>query len=119
MSIRAISGTVQAGNRLSVRPRPDISPLSAEHSVVNAAVASGPVLLPPVGQADAADKLLRHYRPAAPFVAHMIATFQGLPQTRDRGRASGEDTAAAYRNVQIVLSRAVRPEAMGLQGRLV
>lgn len=38
----------------------------------------------------------RRYRPLAPFIAHLIATRDSLPQTRLRGRASHEIAAAAY-----------------------
>jgi len=35
-------------------------------------------------------------RPAAAFVAHLVATAQGAPQTRARRRASAGEAAAAY-----------------------
>jgi hypothetical protein len=34
--------------------------------------------------------------PAAPFLAHLIATARRLPQTRERRRASPGEAAAAY-----------------------
>jgi hypothetical protein len=41
---------------------------------------------------------LRWYRhPEAAFLAHLIATAQGLPQTRARRRAEPEAACAAYR----------------------
>jgi K+-sensing histidine kinase KdpD len=41
-------------------------------------------------------------RPAAPFVAHLIATHIQAPQTRARRRAEPEDVIAAYSVVQPV-----------------
>ena len=35
--------------------------------------------------------------PAAPFLAHLIATAQGEPQTRERRRAKPDAAAQAYR----------------------
>jgi hypothetical protein len=35
-------------------------------------------------------------RPAAPFLAHLIATHQGAPQTRDRRRADPNWAITAY-----------------------
>jgi hypothetical protein len=37
--------------------------------------------------------------PAAPFLAHLIATAQGEPQTRDRRRAEPKAAAQAYEAV--------------------
>jgi hypothetical protein len=37
-----------------------------------------------------------HYRPAAPFLAQLIATAQDCPQTRTRRRASPADACRAY-----------------------
>ena len=99
MSIRAVGGTYQAGKRLLALPRPDVPSGSPEEAIVESAVESSRLLLPPVAQADAPQTARWHYRPAAPFVAHVIATFQGHPQTRHRGRASGGDAATAYGNV--------------------
>ena len=38
-------------------------------------------------------------RANADFVAHLIATAAGLPQTRERRRAEPEDAVAAYRTL--------------------
>jgi hypothetical protein len=35
-------------------------------------------------------------RPAAPFLAHLIATVQGAPQTRERRRADPDRAITAY-----------------------
>jgi hypothetical protein len=101
MSIRAVSGAFQTKDYLSNRARPEL-PASSEPMVENAA---NRALVPvkPAGQT--ADVSRRHYRPAAPFVAQLIATFEGLPQTRKRGRASSDDAATAYRNVQSAVGR--------------
>jgi hypothetical protein len=40
-------------------------------------------------------------RPAAAFLAQLIAAKQNLPQTRERGRAEPEDAIAAYRAVAV------------------
>jgi hypothetical protein len=39
---------------------------------------------------------VRTHHPAAPFLAHLIATRMQAPQTRERRRAEPEDAAAAY-----------------------
>jgi hypothetical protein len=118
MSIRAVGGTHQARLRLSALPRPGASSGPSEESIVESAAENARSLLPPVGQADAPDAARRHYRPSAPFVAHVIATFQGLPQTRRRGRASNSDAVAAYRNVQGVIARAELSGAISLPRKL-
>jgi len=38
-------------------------------------------------------------RPAAPFVAHLIATRMQAPQTRERRRAEPEEAIAVYRSM--------------------
>ncbi len=40
--------------------------------------------------------------PLAPFVAHLIATHQSLPQTRARNRAEPANAASAYRAVAAI-----------------
>ena len=46
--------------------------------------------------------LARH--PAAPFLAHLIATHLHLPQTRERRRAEPVEAIAAYRVMQMRLA---------------
>jgi hypothetical protein len=47
-------------------------------------------------QAEAAVRSIPYGRPAAAFLAHLIATVQGTPQTRARRRAEPADACAAY-----------------------
>jgi hypothetical protein len=42
---------------------------------------------------------LPNVQAAAPFLAHLIATEQGAPQTRKRRRAARNQAVAAYRAV--------------------
>lgn len=51
----------------------------------------------PIMEAEADEHLpLFSYRPAAPFLAHLIATAQSAPQTRDHRRAAPDVAAQAY-----------------------
>jgi hypothetical protein len=42
----------------------------------------------------------RSWHPAAGFLAHLISTERGLPQTRERRRVPAADAIAAYRAVR-------------------
>jgi hypothetical protein len=43
------------------------------------------------------ERIIAHTRyPAAPFLAHLIATHMHAPQTRERRRAEPQDAVAAY-----------------------
>jgi hypothetical protein len=43
------------------------------------------------------ERIVTHTRyPAAPFLAHLIATHMHVPQTRERRRAEPQDAVAAY-----------------------
>jgi hypothetical protein len=51
----------------------------------------------PVGEITPDDDAFPYFRrPAAPFLAHLIATAQGEPQTRERRRAEPKEAAQAY-----------------------
>ncbi|HET7680226.1 MAG TPA: hypothetical protein VFK79_08860 [Xanthobacteraceae bacterium] len=53
--------------------------------------------LVPVPQADPSENPCPcARRPAAPFLAHLIATERGEPQTRERRRAAPDAAAQAY-----------------------
>jgi len=53
--------------------------------------------LVPVPEIDRSDSPASHSpRPAAPFLAHLIATARGEPQTRERRRAKPQAAAQAY-----------------------
>jgi hypothetical protein len=108
MSIRSVRGA-QLPRRLLASPQPNASAERLDEAV-GESVARGVRLLPVAegGGCDDTNAGHRYYRPAAPFVAHVIATFQGLPQTRNRRRVAMNDAAAAYRNVQTTVSGAER-----------
>jgi len=53
--------------------------------------------LVPVPETDRSESPASHSsRPAAPFLAHLIATARGEPQTRERRRAKPQAAAQAY-----------------------
>jgi hypothetical protein len=78
-----------AGRSFGALPRRDDPARSAT-------AGSGHALVPvrPVGRSENSAASSR--RPAATFLAHLIATAQGEPQTRDRRRAAPFEAAAAY-----------------------
>jgi hypothetical protein len=86
-SVTGIRGSIvaDAGGR---RPRDETAP---PHE---ARTASGRALIPlqPIARGDASPRT----RPQASFLAHLIATADQLPQTRERRRAEPEDAIAAY-----------------------
>jgi hypothetical protein len=60
--------------------------------------AAGRSLVPvtPPGVAREGSARVRHQRPSAAFLAQLVATAQGVPQTRARRRASAGHAAATY-----------------------
>ena len=54
--------------------------------------------------AETARPPIASYRPAA-FLAHLIATKDQLPQTRDRRRAEPREAIAAYRAIAALTAR--------------
>jgi len=54
--------------------------------------------------ADIARPPIASYRPAA-FLAHLIATKDQLPQTRDRRRVEPHEAIAAYRATEALTAR--------------
>jgi hypothetical protein len=50
----------------------------------------------PEAPVDDSPRIHHHRRPAAAFVAQLVATAQGLPQTRVRRRTSPGEAAALY-----------------------
>jgi hypothetical protein len=67
-----------------------------ENAASSATVSSGRALVPvrPIGRSENSAAPGRH--PAATFLAHLIATTQGEPQTRDRRRATPLEATTAY-----------------------
>ena len=61
--------------------------------------------LVPVGPAVYQAARLAIARPDANFVAHLIATVERLPQTRELRRAAPADALAAYRSIKESIRR--------------
>lgn len=61
--------------------------------------ASSRALVPVEASADSERMPVRARRPVAPFLAHLIATDQQVPQTRARRRAEVDEVVAAYREL--------------------
>ena len=69
------------------------------------------VRIAPVDPASGVSPRTVEARPAAPFLAHLIATVQGAPQTRERRRAAPDWAITAYAAMMLVpesAGRAVR-----------
>ena len=101
MSVSGIGSVHRSEQRLLAAPRPSFEG-SDDRLLKETASRS---LLPLLEQAAASEAIRVDYRPAAAFVAHVIATFQGAPQTRQRNRASGQEAATAYRLVQALVEQ--------------
>jgi hypothetical protein len=82
----AVSFT-SAARRGSEQPEPE-----APEAEVRSLIPIGPVIA-----SDRSPALTR--RPAAPFLAQLIATHMQAPQTRARRRAEPEDAMAVYRSM--------------------
>ena len=83
--LAAITGT--GGSTRYETPRPKaIAPIAAGHAIV------------PVAPANPAEKsrAASLQRASAPYLAHLIATSEGLPQTRERRRATHGEAVASY-----------------------
>jgi hypothetical protein len=85
MRIGGISGA-------AVGPRRAAPERSAPHS----AEPESRALVPVAPAAPTERPLVLARRPAAPFLAHLIATRMQAPQTRERRRAEPEEAIAAY-----------------------
>lgn len=91
-----ISG-VQSGihGRVAREPRDTLAPIPASHALVATPNTS-----------DTADRAMQRpprVKPAqgaAPFLAHLIATAEHMPQTRMRRRAAPADACVAYARTQ-------------------
>jgi hypothetical protein len=59
-------------------------------------VPTGTALVPLSGAGEAAATTIARPRPSAAFLAHLVATAQGAPQTRQRRRASADHAATLY-----------------------
>jgi hypothetical protein len=69
-------------------------PASLSHSADEAAPPEHQALVPVAAAGECDDPY--YYRPAAPFLAHLIATAGGEQQTREHRRARPEAAARAY-----------------------
>jgi len=76
------------------------------------AVPSGQALVPVggAGAESAAPAGVRSPRPSATFIAHLVATAQGAPQTRSRRRATADHAATLY----AAAARKDRPTAIAV-----
>jgi hypothetical protein len=84
-------------SRVSVSPPGSYSPRAIrERSSEGEAPQTGTavVAVAPIEKKEASATLRQ--RPAAPFLAHLIATDRDAPQTRERRRATPSDASAAY-----------------------
>jgi hypothetical protein len=72
-------------------------PSAVSRSADDRAAPAEPRALVPVPAADPDESLSRYSRPAAPFLAQLIATARGEPQTCERRRAPPEVAVRAYR----------------------
>jgi hypothetical protein len=95
-----------AASRGSIAPTPGRVRRHAAAAPHEAESASGRALIP-LQPAAARDGEL-HARPQAAFLAHLIATDNKLPQTRERRRAEPADAIAAYAAAGEKRSRAGR-----------
>ncbi len=64
--------------------------------VNNSTPEPGRALVPVASAASAAPTGGRNPRPSAAFIAHLVATAQGAPQTRSRRRATADHAATVY-----------------------
>jgi hypothetical protein len=87
--VRTASGVRIAPARDASVPTTD-SPLSGAES--------GRALIPVEAALPTREGPTAGQRPYASFLAHLIATADQLPQTRERRRAEPEDAIAAYRS---------------------
>jgi hypothetical protein len=73
---------------------------------------SGRALVPVSGAdtASATSAGVRNPRPSAAFIAHLVATAQGAPQTRSRRRATADHAATLY----AAAARKDRPTAIAV-----
>jgi hypothetical protein len=78
------AGTDDAAD--AAAPQPAVATTGTALAVVAPAPSDAGVLPPP-------------QRNSAPFLAHLIATRHGHPQTRERRRAAPQEAAAAYEDV--------------------
>jgi hypothetical protein len=78
----------------SAPSRPDATPHRPQNEPREDAEAHGRALVPVGLCAPSTHRPARH--PAAPFLAHLIAIDQRVPQTRMRARATPEEAIAAY-----------------------
>jgi hypothetical protein len=62
------------------------------------------------GTASATPAGARNPRPSAAFIAHLVATAQGAPQTRSRRRATADHAATLY----AAAARKDRPSAVAV-----
>ena len=86
------------------------SPLTSEDA---GPIATGRSLVPLGTQADAGHSY-RNSRPSAVFLAHLIGTAQGAPQSRARRRIGAADATAFYRSV----AQHTAPDGRRLRGSL-
>jgi hypothetical protein len=88
MVLNGIGASATRRDTTAPRSAADVTPVAEQRALV-------PV--PGIEPSEQASPFFR--RPAAPFLAHLIATAQGEPQTRDRRRAEPIAAAQAYASV--------------------
>lgn len=71
-------------------------------------VVTGRSLVPFEPQADDTGRGYRNSRPSAVFLAHLIGTAQGAPQSRARRRAGPADASAIYKAVALTTAGTTR-----------
>jgi len=72
-----------------------LTPDDAEPAQTEQAASRALVALPPANAAHSAPECYRQ----APFLAHLLATKDQHPQTRERRRAGADEALAAYRTI--------------------
>jgi hypothetical protein len=83
---------------------------NSSHAGSEGSADPGRSIVPVHSDARAAEKPMRYARPAAVFLAQLIATAQQAPQTRQRRRAASDDAVVRYASATV-------PSAAGAKHR--